>query len=245
MQREGLDPPPLPDKNNYLVWDTNPGEFVYLHVLKDCVKKLRFRYDLINYQLIYRYYMLLILIVSKNFVFSSILGERCIADYYKMYLDGLDNAGSFYRRPLQGSPPKYGNQLVGVNKLKSMMKVICKKAGLEGNYSNHSGKRTCATQLYMAGVDEQEIMRRTGHRSEKVVRKYKQPCDDILKKVSAVLEPIPGVAKSLEKRKREDDMETDTELPCRPTKTLRSFGSDITNAKNGQYFQNCNISFNF
>uniref|UniRef100_A0A8W8J837 Uncharacterized protein n=1 Tax=Magallana gigas TaxID=29159 RepID=A0A8W8J837_MAGGI len=80
---------------------------------------------------------------------------------------------------------------------------------------------------------------------EKAVRKYKQPCDDILKKVSAVLEPIPGVAKSLEKRKREDDMETDTDLPCRPTKTLRSFGSDITNAKNGQYFQNCNISFNF
>lgn len=59
-------PPPLPDKNNYLVWDTNPGEFVYLHVLKDCVKKLRFRYDLINYQLIYRYYMLLILIMFQR-----------------------------------------------------------------------------------------------------------------------------------------------------------------------------------
>uniref|UniRef100_K1Q4B5 Uncharacterized protein n=1 Tax=Magallana gigas TaxID=29159 RepID=K1Q4B5_MAGGI len=52
-----------------------------------------------------------------------------------------------------GSPPKYGNQLVGVNKLKSMMKVICKKAGLEGNYSHHSGKRTCVKQSYMAGVD--------------------------------------------------------------------------------------------
>uniref|UniRef100_K1PTH0 Uncharacterized protein n=1 Tax=Magallana gigas TaxID=29159 RepID=K1PTH0_MAGGI len=89
----------------------------------------------------------------------------------------------------------------------------------------------------MAGVAEQEIMRRTGHRSGKAVRKYKQPCDDILKKVSAVMEPIPGVAKSLEKRKR--DMETDTDLPCRPTKTLRSFGPDITNSKNGQYFQNC------
>lgn len=101
-----------------------------------------------------------------------------------MYLDGLNNGGggmSFYRPPLQGSPQKYGNQLVGVNKLKLMVKVTCKKAGLQGNHSNHSGKCTCATQLYMAGVNEQEIMRRTGHRSEKAVKKYKQPFDDILK----------------------------------------------------------------
>lgn len=52
-----------------------------------------------------------------------------------MYLDGLNNGGggmSFYRPPLQGSPQKYGNQLVGVNKLKLMVKVTCKKAGLQG-----------------------------------------------------------------------------------------------------------------
>ena len=63
---------------------------------------------------------------------------------------------------------RYGDQVVGVNKLKNMMEIICERGGLKGNYSNHSGKRTCATQLYMAGVDEQEIMSRTGHRSEKV-----------------------------------------------------------------------------
>ena len=56
------------------------------------------------------------------------------------------------------------------------MDTIAKKAGLEGKYSNHMGKRTCATALYQAGVDEQEIMSRTGHRSEKAVRKYKMPC---------------------------------------------------------------------
>lgn len=45
-------------------------------------------------------------------------------------------------------------------------------------------------------------------------KQYKQPCDDIFKKVSAVLEPTPWVAKFLDKRKREDDMETDTDLSC-------------------------------
>lgn len=51
----------------------------------------------------------------------------------------------------------------------------------------------------MAGVEEQEIMRRTGHRSEKTERKYNQSYDDILKKVSAILEAIPGVANWMEK----------------------------------------------
>lgn len=50
--------------------------------------------------------------------------------------------------------------------------MICDRAGLKGNFTNHSGKRTCAIQLYIAGVAEQEIMARTGHRSEKSVRKY-------------------------------------------------------------------------
>lgn len=63
--------------------------------------------------------------------------------------------------------------------------------------------------------------------------------------MSAVLEPIPGVMKSLKKRKRKDDMETDTDLHCHPNKALRSFGSDITNAKNGNFFKNCTISFQF
>lgn len=43
-------------------------------------------------------------------------------------------------------------------------------------------------------------------------KKYNQPCDDIFKKVSAVLEPTPWVAKFLDERKREDNMETDTDL---------------------------------
>ncbi|KAL5015051.1 hypothetical protein ScPMuIL_009321 [Solemya velum] len=82
------------------------------------------------------------------------------------------------------------------------MKVICARVGLEGNYTNHSGKRTCATQLYMAGVDEQEIMRRTGHRSEKSVRKYKSASPAILEKVASVLDPPQS---SVERRALETD----------------------------------------
>ena len=57
------------------------------------------------------------------------------------------------------------------------MKEICQLSGLEGRYTNHPGKKTCATTLYQQDVPEQEIMKRTGHRSVSVagVRKYQKP----------------------------------------------------------------------
>ncbi|CAG2232164.1 unnamed protein product [Mytilus edulis] len=74
----------------------------------------------------------------------------------------LGNDGCFYRKPLAlvGNTIRYGKQPLGVNKLEGLMKEMCQKAGLTGNYTNHSGKRTCATALYKAGLDEQTIMDR-------------------------------------------------------------------------------------
>lgn len=97
--------------------------------------------------------------------------------YLNSTLKHWGGRGAFYRRPLHGYPIRYGEQPIGINKLKNFMKIICERGGLKGNYTNHSGKRSCATQLYIAGVDEQEIMARTGHRSEKSVRKYRDPTE--------------------------------------------------------------------
>ncbi|KAK3106549.1 hypothetical protein FSP39_022412, partial [Pinctada imbricata] len=119
-------------------------------------------------------------------------GERCLVDYYRIYLDALGNEGPFYRRPLAASGSvsvRYGEQVLGINKLKGLMKEITGKAGLQGNFTNHSGRRTCATQLYHAGVDEQEIMQRTGHRSETADRKYKRTNSALQGHVSEILNP--------------------------------------------------------
>lgn len=66
------------------------------------------------------------------------------------------------------------------------------EAGIPGYYTNHSGKRTLATTLYQAGVPEQEIMEKTGHRSvesvRKYKRKYKRPSTEMLKEISNLLE---------------------------------------------------------
>ncbi|VDI17737.1 Hypothetical predicted protein [Mytilus galloprovincialis] len=81
------------------------------------------------------------------------------------------------------------DHILGANRLGLLMKTICQKGELKGNFSNHSGKRTLATRLYQAGVSEQMIMDRTGHRSEKAFRTYKRPADFMLKDVSNILNP--------------------------------------------------------
>ena len=60
------------------------------------------------------------------------------------------------RRPLAVGI-RYGEQVLGINKIKELMKEITGKAGLVGNFTNHSGKRTCATQLYQAGAMIQQL----------------------------------------------------------------------------------------
>lgn len=67
--------------------------------------------------------------------------------------------------------------------------MIAEKGRLSGNFTNHSGKRACATQIYIAGVSEQEsTFIRTGHCSV-AVRKYKDCTHSIFKKISQVFDP--------------------------------------------------------
>ncbi|CAG2188402.1 unnamed protein product [Mytilus edulis] len=113
---------------------------------------------------------------------------------YQMYMNAIyeiDKSVSspFYRRPVLSDGSVKFDHILGANRLGSLMKTICQKGELKGNFSNHSGKRTLATRLYQAGVSEQMIMDRTGHRSEKAVRTYKRPADSMLKDVSNILNP--------------------------------------------------------
>ena len=163
-----------------------------------------------------------------------------IYDYYEKYLTALGNRGYFYRRPLAGGIVRYGEQVVGVNKIKGLMKEITTKTGLQGNYFNHSGKRTCATQLYIAGIPEQEIMARTGHRTETAVLKYKRSSSKIHEEVSQVLNPPSKVVKS-ENNSESEPMEacssviTDKKVPLSALK-------DVTNLEKS-VFNNCVFNF--
>ncbi|XP_071123986.1 uncharacterized protein KIAA1958-like [Mytilus edulis] len=115
-------------------------------------------------------------------------------DLYKLYELYIGHSKSpegnskFYKRPLRDSL-RFSKQNLGINKLENLMKTICNKAGLSGNFTNHTGKCTCATTMFQSGIVGQTVMSRTGHCSVQGVRKYKRPSDDQLRDISNVLEP--------------------------------------------------------
>ena len=83
---------------------------------------------------------------------------------------------ALYLRPIPtytGGDRWFYDAPVGVNKLQSIVKTVCRNAGLEGKYTNHSLRSTAATRMYHNACDEQMIQEVTGHRSL-AVRQYKR-----------------------------------------------------------------------
>ena len=108
------------------------------------------------------------------------------------------------------------------------MKNMCAMTGIPGYFSNHSGKRTCVMALYKAGVPEQEIMGRSGHRFVENVRKYQRPSSEILMEISNTLEPVTT------KRIKTEGVQNDEK--CEPEK---STGFSALPPRNGIQFNNC------
>lgn len=118
--------------------------------------------------------------------------DRCIVHYYKKYLavrpKGENCPDDFYLRPL--AAPNDGvwfyAQAIGRYKLSCVVSDLCKEAGFQGKFTNHSLRASCASRLYHHNVDEQLICEKTGHRSDSV-RSYKRTSDGQLKQISDIL----------------------------------------------------------
>jgi hypothetical protein len=122
----------------------------------------------------------------KHYV--DITCNRNLFTIYQHYLVAVGNDGDFYKRPLNGLPIRFSKQNIGKHKMATLIKNMCKQAGLNGFFSNHSGKRTCATVLFQKGVDQQQICKRTGHRSD-AIEDYKVPSAQQEKFISSCLNP--------------------------------------------------------
>jgi hypothetical protein len=80
---------------------------------------------------------------------------------------------------------------MGRNKLGSMMKSICTKAGLSTVYSNHSLRAFGASNLFQQNVPEKLIQERTGHRSVEALRKYARTSEEQKEEASALMNAKP------------------------------------------------------
>ncbi|ESP01413.1 hypothetical protein LOTGIDRAFT_230691 [Lottia gigantea] len=94
------------------------------------------------------------------------LGHEIVNDCRKTVCqEGDDNSIAFIN-----------TEIMGIHLLQRTVKRMCQKVGFQVNFTNHSLRATAATRLYVAGVDEQLIVEKTGHRSS-VVRTYKRTSD--------------------------------------------------------------------
>ena len=108
---------------------------------------------------------------------------RCPVSLFKLYNSLCpqdDRHQVFYLQPLKilTNDRWYSSKPLGHNSLSNMVKKMCAAAGIEGHRTNHSLRTTAATRLFRAGIDEQLIMERTGHRSVDGVRNYKRTSEE-------------------------------------------------------------------
>lgn len=123
-------------------------------------------------------------------------GERCPINILDKYIEKLPKEAFlkdlFYLRPLASAPtndtdPWYTCVPVGKNTLNNKIKLMCEKAKISGNKTNHSLRVTGATTLFENGVPEKIIKERTGHRSLEALRTYERTTDKQNKEVSNLL----------------------------------------------------------
>ena len=69
----------------------------------------------------------------------------------------------------------------------NVVKKVMGNVGFDGHFTNHSLRRSCATNLYDNGVQEQVIQETTGHWSVESVRAYKRTSSAMKRKINAIL----------------------------------------------------------
>ena len=116
---------------------------------------------------------------------------RCPVRLMTLYLSKLPKnrrSTALYLRPKQTANAScwYVDRPIGINLLQSTVKRLCQSAGLEGFFTNHSLRASCATRMYNAGCDEMTITEFTGHRSL-AVRSCKHTNEETKRKACATL----------------------------------------------------------
>ena len=81
----------------------------------------------------------------------------------------------------------YSTMPVGIKTLRKTASELLKDAGLDGYFTNHSLRRTCATHLFRAGCNVKLVKEIIGHISD-VVHKYQDMSDEQRQKLSKIIQ---------------------------------------------------------
>ncbi|CAB3984920.1 Zinc finger MYM-type 3 [Paramuricea clavata] len=102
---------------------------------------------------------------------------------YKKYLAKCPNEAieidTFYvstrQKYEEDDPECFTSNPVGHNVLEQTVRNLCKKPGIDGNFTNHSLRATTVTHGLEKGVPEKLMMARTGHRDRRSLLTYQRP----------------------------------------------------------------------
>ena len=122
--------------------------------------------------------------------------ELCPVFYYKEFKshrpEEMNSAESpFYlainyrRRP--GSNVWYMRAPLGKNEIGKLMKTAAQSAGLQGNFTNHTVRKTCISRLMDAEVSLNYVAQLSGHKNLKSLDSYKAASADHQRKMSLIL----------------------------------------------------------
>lgn len=143
-------------------------------------------------------------------IYESANVDRCPVRLFQKYTSLLpvnSKTNAFYKKEIceRRQTPKqwYVDKPIGINGLRSVVKDMCSKVGLEGRYTNHSLRVSAVTRLYQCGFDEQTIKLYTGHKSDSV-RYYKRPHDSLLQSASTTVMSGPSLESDLVKKLKPD-----------------------------------------
>ena len=64
---------------------------------------------------------------------------------------------------------------MGHNKLGQVVRRVCEKAGIKGNFTYHSLRATTETRGLSKGIPDKFVMQRTGHRDARSLQTYQRP----------------------------------------------------------------------
>ncbi len=92
---------------------------------------------------------------------------------------------------------------LSVNAVAKVVNTLMTRAGIPGHFTNHSLHVTAATRMFNAGVEEQVVKERMGHKSN-AVRAYKRMSDSVLEQAEKA---AIGEKSKVPKRVGKDDKE--------------------------------------
>ena len=171
-------------------------------------------------------------------VYPSSNEERCPVRLVSKYLSLCSEntkQSNFYLQGLQSATPKrwYSNHIVGQQKILKVVKVIIKKANIEGFFTNHSLRRTGETRLFRAGVECKLIKETMGHRSD-LVNGYQIPSDEQCEAMSKIIAQPPSTRVSVNPENEEKTVKTDKVSSDVNASNVSEIVSQFVNALKGQ-----------